>query len=446
MIELTSAGLVIESLEEIRDGLDSDLKSALGPQIDTTDGSVFGVVHGILAERLALIQEAVQAVHASQNPDAATGSSLASLCALTGTVPLLATEGTVTLTLTGDAATVVPAGSIASTVVTEDQWVTDAEATLVALTAWASSTAYVVGDRRTNSGRAYVCVGAGTSAGSGGPTTAVDSITDNTVIWDYIGEGAAAVDVAATAAETGPIVATAGAITTVETPISGWSSVRNLLDATPGTDAESDEDLRVRREVELQAAGTSPQDAIRTDLAGVSGVTAVRVFMNVTDSTDADGVPPHSVEALVSGGTDAAIRTQLLASVAAGIRCHGTTSGTAVDAEGVSQTVAFSRPDEIEIYVIADLVIDEDTYPADGDDQVKAAIVTYGDAQVTGKNAVSSALIAQVFSIPGVLEVTDLFIGTAPAPASSATITIALRELAVFDTSRITVTTSPGTP
>ena len=106
----------------------------------------------------------------------------------------------------------------------------------------------------------------------------------------------------------------------------------------------------------------------------------------------------------------------------------------------------FSRPDEIEIYVIAEILVDPDLFPSDGADQVEAAIVSFGDAQKTGKNAVASSIAAQCFSVAGVLDVTSLFIDTAPAPAASTTIQIALRELAVFDTSRITVNVTTGTP
>ena len=53
--------------------------------------------------------------------------------------------------------------------------------------AWAASTAYVVGDRRTNdSGKVYECITAGTSAGSGGPTGTTSDITDNTAHWKYL--------------------------------------------------------------------------------------------------------------------------------------------------------------------------------------------------------------------------------------------------------------------
>lgn len=53
-------------------------------------------------------------------------------------------------------------------------------------TAWGATTAYVVGDRVVNSSKIYRCITAGTSAGSGGPTTTNLDITDGTVHWQYI--------------------------------------------------------------------------------------------------------------------------------------------------------------------------------------------------------------------------------------------------------------------
>lgn len=60
--------------------------------------------------------------------------------------------------------------------------------------AWAPSTAYIIGDVVSNGGGWYVCIIAGTSAGSGGPTstTTGSGITDNTATWTYIGGPTAA--------------------------------------------------------------------------------------------------------------------------------------------------------------------------------------------------------------------------------------------------------------
>lgn len=57
---------------------------------------------------------------------------------------------------------------------------------LTSTVAWAHSTAYVLGDRVTNAGNVYECTTAGTSSASGGPTTTAASITDGTVVWQYI--------------------------------------------------------------------------------------------------------------------------------------------------------------------------------------------------------------------------------------------------------------------
>lgn len=443
---LTEDGLVIETPDEIRTAINTRMQEEFGLSIDLSDGTIEGVVIAIIAERLGELWELAEAVQSSQDPDTATGAALDGLCALTGTQRLEARESTVTLTLTGTNATVVPAGSRASVTGTEDEFETDADATLATLTSWANTTAYVVGDRRTNSSRCYVCTGAGTSAGSGGPTTTSDEITDGTVTWRYMGEGAAAVDADATAVETGPTVATSGSIVNIETPISGWSSVINLLDADLGNDIESNEDLRIRREVELATPGSSPIDALRADLLEVDGVTAVTVFANNTDVTDDDGVPPHAVECLVQGGEDQDIWDALLASVAAGIATYGDEVGTAEDSAGNSHDMAFSRPEELSIYVDVTLIKDPDTYPLDGDDQVKAAIVAYGDSIAAGKDVVASRISAAVFGVTGVLDVTDIDIGTAPSPGAGTTIEVSLRQLALFDTSRITVATSDGTP
>ncbi len=54
--------------------------------------------------------------------------------------------------------------------------------------AWTALTAYLAGAYVTNSNRLYVCITAGTSAASGGPTTAVSDITDGTAHWRFCQE------------------------------------------------------------------------------------------------------------------------------------------------------------------------------------------------------------------------------------------------------------------
>lgn len=440
---LLSTGFVPKTYEVIVTELEAAWREAFGA---SSLGKFAKRMIAIFAERLAECWELAEDVYAAFDPAGSVDDALDMLCAITGTTRDAATYSTTVLTLVGDTGTVVPARWQSATDSTGSVFTHDEAGTLAALTAWAAATAYIVGDRRSNGGNSYICITAGTSAGSGGPTTESDDITDNTAHWRFMGNGLAAVDVDATATVTGPVSAVSGDITEIVTPVSGWSSVINLLDATEGANIETDEDLRVKRELEIAAGGDSTIPAITAALLDVTGVTHVRVFYNNTDTTDADGVPPHSVEPLVQGGDADAICAALFASVAGGIGYHGDESGTVTDSEGVEHTIRFSRPEERTIYVDATYTKDPDTYPADGDDQVKAAIVAWGDTLPVGKDVTASRVSAAVFEVTGVIDVTDIDIGVTAAPTTGITVTVTSRQLAVFDTSRITVATSDESP
>lgn len=443
---LTSTGFIAPSLEEIGDAIRNTLRSLFGPSLDLSDGSVLGQLVGILAERLADLWDLGEHLNSSMDPDQATGVNLDALCALSGTIRDGARASTVTLTLTGTPLSTVPAGSRAGTALGGVEFVTLADATLGALAAWVPATQYLVGARVTNDGKAYVCIDPGISGTLGGPTTEEETIPDGSVDWRFMGAGAGAVDVDAEALETGPTVALSGTLREIETPVSGWEAVINLLDATVGRDEEADEELRVRRELELAASGATPRDALRAALLQVADVTAVTLFVNDSDVTNGDGMPAKSVEALVQGGDDQDIWDALLANVAAGIKSHGTTAGTALDDQGTAVPVAFSRPVPILIHVVINLIKDPAMYPANGDSAVKETIAAWGDSLPAGRDAVASAISAQCFRVAGVVDVTATFIGTAPAPTSSATVPISLRQRAAYDTSRVTVTSTNGVP
>jgi uncharacterized phage protein gp47/JayE len=442
---LTGTGLEVATLTELRAQINEALQNEFGISIDVSDRSIEGFVIGILSERLAIIWELVELINNSQDPDKATGAALEALCLLTGTFRSPATFSTVTLTLTGTPTTSVSTGALVSTTSTSQQFETLEDGLITLLDDWSAGADYAVDDRVTNAGNVYICITAGTAAGSGGPDTQDDDITDNTVHWRFLGVGTGAVDVEAQATVTGPIVAVSGDITTIDTPVGGWDGVMNILDAVVGEDVMSDAELRILREIELAEPGTATQAAIRAALIDVPDVTAVTVFVNDTDD-EVDGMPPHSVEALVTGGEDQDIWDTLLANVAAGIKTWGDEVGTATDSQGTDHEERFTRPEELTVYIDITLIKDPETYPLDGDDQVKLAIVTWGNNQLTGKDIVASGISAQAFQVDGVLDVTATLIDTSPGPSTSTTIPVGLRQIAVYDISRIDVTSSDGTP
>ncbi len=380
------------------------------------------------------------------DPDKAVDAALDALCVLTGTLRRGASASVVPLALTGEDATLVPAGSIVR-IPNGARFLLDTDTTTAAVDAWGTLTVYALADRVTSSANVYQCTEAGTS-GSDGPDSVdpLEDVLDGSAHWRFLGVGVAAGDVNATAENTGPTIANSGTMTEIVSPVGGWDGVVNTLDATPGRAQMTNPELRVLRELELAQPGTSPVDAVRAALLQVTGVISATIFANNTDTTDADGVPPHSLEALVQGGDDQDIYDTLLANVAAGIRTHGLTTGSSTDSQGFAHVMKLSRVTEIPVYVRVDVIKDPVTYPADGDTQIKEAIVAWGLLQNTGKDGVSSAIGARAFDVRGVNDVTLCYIDDAPVPTTSTTIPVSLRQRAVYDTLRITVNSTNGTP
>ena len=461
---LLPEGFVPKPQTVIKQELDTVYKATFGAQLGSEpDGSipadsVAGQRIGLHAERMAELWEVGQALASSFDPDGATGRALDILCAITGTTRNQERRTVGVVTLTGDPATLVPAGAAVSIPVVGTRFVTDANATLVAVSAWTVNTAYAIGARvknGTSPARVYQAISAGTSApAGGGPLGTASLIIDSTVTWAYVGDGTSAVDVAITASDPGPFAALTGQITSIESPVSGWLSVRNMADAVVGAYVELDPSLRNRREAELAGRGNGPLPAIRADLLKVgqgtgNAVVDCVVFENVTDVVDANGIPAHSFEAVVLGGLDADIRQTIFDTKPAGIRSHGTVAGTVVDSTGISHTIKFSRPTTYSIWIEIDVTYNAATWPLDGPAQVKAAILaalTPANGYTLGKDVTSWGIGAAVDVVPGVLNVTAIRVGTAPAPVGTSDIAIGIREVALFDSARILVTAVAGTP
>ncbi len=158
--------------------------------------------------------------------------------------------------------------------------------------------------------------------------------------------------------------------------------------------------------------------------------------MNLTDATDGAGVPPHSIQALVQG---------------AGVT-DGVDAITLAENQLIWDTLRTNVAAGIVTYIAITIIKDPLTYPVDGDAQIKAAIATYGNALLSGKDVVAAALGAQAFKVTGVLDVPrsgslgGTLIKISATPTADTTIAISLRQKAVYDTSRIGVTTSDATP
>lgn len=442
---LTEDGFVTKTAEIIRDAINARIRARFGTSLDLSDEDPLGFFVGIVSLELAENWEVNEAINAARTREGATGPALDDVGLIIGSFRPEDRASIATLTLTGVPTTVVAAISRSETVSTGAVFAHDSEVTIAAATAWANTTAYVVNDRRTNGGNVYLCITAGTSAGSGGPTTTSADITDGTVHWRYLGEGTGYVDVESTCSVAGATVALSGDIAQITTPVSGWQGVVNILDATVGELEASDEEFRLIQEIDLATPGSSTVDAIREALLNLDDVTSVKIFVNNEDVEDVDGVPAHAIEALVQGGTNQDIWDALLANVAAGIETYGNEPGTATDSTGTVHDTAFSRPEEIDIYVELDVYFPTGEAPADAAAQVQTAIVTYGDAQDVGRNPNVASIIRAAMGVEGVFDVLNVAVDFVDPPVDTS-VTVGTRQIAVYDSSRITVNVLTGAP
>ena len=405
-----STGFAKKTRQDIIDEINAALWSGIGPDLNLTSTSILGQIVGIMADQLSQNWDVMEDTYDSQYPDSSADASLDNVSSITGTERLAATASTATLVVTGDNATVLPLGRQAR-VSAGGIFATDVNVTINTATAWAATTAYSVGDLRENDSpeNIYECITAGTSAGSGGPTGTGAAIVDNTVTWRFVGVGIGYNTVAATATETGVVAAQAYQITEIVTAVSGWKGVNNLADADTGTAEETDPALRARRESRLAAGGRATIEAIRAALLAVTGVTNAFVFENTSDVTDGDGLPPHSIQGTVVGGTDAAIAQALFDNKAAGIATYGIDiSEVIVDSQGINHTILADRADTMEIWIAVTVITDGD-YPSDGDTQVAVALAAFGDELTIGEDVIFKQFeAASLESCGGVSGVVDI--------------------------------------
>lgn len=110
------------------------------------------------------------------------------------------------------------------------------------------------------------------------------------------------IDVTATAQFEGAVNAEPSTINGIFTPTLGWQTVDNDAAASPGAPVEQDGELRVRQSQSTSIPAQTVIQATKSALANLSGVSEVRAYENVTDITDGNGLPPHSVCFIVQGG------------------------------------------------------------------------------------------------------------------------------------------------
>ncbi|EMC5374828.1 baseplate J/gp47 family protein [Klebsiella pneumoniae] len=289
--------------------------------------------------------------------------------------------------------------------------------------------------------------------GTVGTTITNGSVRDtNSVVWNLpatvvIGSDGTVV-ATATCANSGAVAAVAGSVNGINTPTRGWASVTNPLAATVGVAAETDAELRVRQSQSVALASLTPFDAVDGAIANVEGVARHKLFENDQEVTDSNGLPPHSISAIVEGGDATEIANTIRSVKGQGVSTYGTTAVIVTDKYGNPYTIRFSRPIDVPVYVSITLKA-LTGYSSEVGDEIKAAVASYINSLAIG----DSVLLSRVYSPAnlGVVsggnaryyDIMELLIGRSADDVAAANLVVAYDESASCSVDNIALVVTP---
>ncbi|WP_210459595.1 baseplate J/gp47 family protein [Pantoea ananatis] len=286
--------------------------------------------------------------------------------------------------------------------------------------------------------------------GTAGQTITNGSVRDaNNIIWNLPAsvtiQPDGQVTVTATCATPGAVAAMPGTITQISTPTRGWTSVTNPSAATVGTAIEQDYALRIRQSQSVALPSLTPFAALDGAIANVSGVIRHKLYENDTGSPDANGLPAHSVAAIVDGGDVTAVAQTIRGKKGQGVSTFGSTSVVVPDFWGNPHTIYFSRPSPVPVFVAITLKVFTGYTTQVGND-IKTAIAAYINSLSIGDDV----LLSRVYSPAnlGVMsggesryyDINSLLIGRTAGGVTAANIITAYNEAVTCSVDNIAIT------
>jgi uncharacterized phage protein gp47/JayE len=251
------------------------------------------------------------------------------------------------------------------------------------------------------------------------------------------------ITVTGTAQTAGAIAAAIGAVNQPYTIITGWQSVTNPSAATPGVAVETDAALRQRQAASTSLPAQTPLQSIAAAIANLTGVGRILPYENQGATTDANGVPSHSIAMVIEGGDVTTIAETIEQKKAPGTGTYGSTSVTVSDPAGIPITINFFELTEVPIYV-AVTIQPLTGYVSTTGTAIIAAIVAFLNALAIGQEVYLNWLLGvaglNTSSLGQTFAITSLTIGISPAALAAANIPIAFNAAAQGATANVTLT------
>lgn len=447
---------------------------APGDVVDVSDSAALGRLISLKAPSAADLWEALQGTYSAFDPNSATGIALDNLVALAGITRKEQTFSTARILVSGDVGTLIPQGSVVSSTSTGEKFDLisaigfsnlNASGIEIEILTVSDSTLYSISYSNTTTTQNINFTSDSSATESeilNGIKTIIDgshpslnaSITGNILtirkndpfqtvsftISSNIGFVKIFTSGQVIAENSGPIEQEINTITTIQTPVLGWDTVTNPIAASPGTERETDEELRERFRNSKFERATNSIDAIYSALLNIENIEEVIVLENDTDFTDSNGIPPHSFLPIVLGGLGTDIVNAIWENKPAGILSYGNTTIPVIDIQGYSHNISYQTPSPVVIYISMNLTTDSN-FPANGEDLIKDSIIEYFRNNFgIGDDVIYSRLYTPINSIPG-HQINSLTLGTTPSPVGTSNISIDFDEIASVNDLNIIITT-----
>lgn len=329
---IDASGLHIPTYKEIRDQLISDSREIFGNDIyldnDSQDYQWISSVSSMLHDSYLLLV----AIYNNRGPRTAIGSGLDGVVKLNGIKRKEASYSTCVLTLSGASGTIIENGICQDSTGTR----------------WMLPSSVKIGS---------------------------DGVVTISARSEWIGAYSALPDT----------------ITTIVTPTLGWKSVTNDAAAIVGEEVEKDSSLRARQTISTMLSSQALLDGTRGAIQEVQNVSRSKVYENDTNTPDKDGLPPHSICAVVEGGLDNEIAQAIFLHKTPGCYTYGDVVVPVRDEAGMTMPIRFFRPSYISIDVTVKVKA-LDGYTSSKTSEINARVTDYIKSLHIGEDVYNSSL------------------------------------------------------
>lgn len=465
-MSLTDQGFVRRRFDEIVLNLSEKFQNALGP-VKVDADSVTGQIINIFSIELADLEEVMQDVYDSMYPSTAEGTSLDGAVSFIGIERLSSEPTTVPCVCYGKEGTVVSKNAIASSfsgynflntkaiVITRTNCV---DLTISVPEVIANTNYLITIDGTTYSYSAQLgdsketILNALKSSMSAPLIATLDSEqlnikkSDKITSFSFYASETLKIESLGTltyfdCVETGAIPVPVGDVNKVVSQLSGWEEIYNPVPGDTGRNRETDIELRERYYNSVRISGAATAESIIANLINDNPTVSYAKIYENRSNYEKDGMPPHSFEIVVTGGTDQEIAETIYKYKPAGIETHGNVSRPVEDINGDEIIIKFSRAISVPIYVRVTVLslTDEEELTDSLASAIISAVLTYGNSLQISQDVFYQRFYGPIFSNTSGVENIKVEVSTDGTTYKEDDISIGKAEQATFSDSRISV-------